>query len=143
MLQLVDMARPGKRHLNGIQRFRKTVWIKPWTRSTEAFEHRRPRPVTAPDFYDDFISNLNADENGEKAKLSEKQKTTFGKFLNGTYYTREGEGPSRQWQLVIGVSVEQAKELMEFRPATIWNVLGLGHEVWHVHDVGKPVRETR
>ena len=60
MSQLLDTARPAKRHLNGIQPFRKVVWIKPWTRSIEVFEHHQPRAAPAPDFYDDFIRRLNA-----------------------------------------------------------------------------------
>ena len=126
MSQLLDTARPAKRHLNGIQPFRKVVWIKPWTRSIEVFEHHQPRAAPAPDFYDDFIRRLNAETNGKKANISEKQKQSFGKFLNGTYCPAGKEkGPAgqyRQWELVFGMSVQKAKTLMEFRPATIWTL---------------------
>ena len=94
MAQLLDRTRSGKRHLNGIQPLSKTVWIKPWTRSIEKFEHHRPRPATAPDFYDNFIRRLNREKNGEKAKIADKAKPTFGKFLNGTILPcRQGERP--------------------------------------------------
>ena len=128
MAQLLDRTRSGKRHLNGIQPLSKTVWIKPWTRSIEKFEHHRPRPATAPDFYDNFIRRLNREKNGEKAKIADKAKPTFGKFLNGTYFPAgKPNGPAeqyRQWQLTF-VSVQEAKQLMDFRPAAIWNTVNL------------------
>lgn len=123
MRQLLNPAMLGKRHLNGIQPFGKVVWVQPWRRSKETFIHHRPRPATAPDFYSRFIEKLNAEGNGPKSEIKDKQKQTFGKFLNRTYYPAGNANPPadhyREWELAL-VSLEEAKRLLECCPPAQW-----------------------
>jgi hypothetical protein len=119
--QLLDLS-SGKRHLNGIQPFEKTVWVRPWRGSKEFFEHRRPRPAPSPERYDEFINQLNAENNGPKTKISNRQ--TFGKLLKGTYYPGGKAKPRAeqfcQWEVAEDVSLQQARELLEVFPPSKW-----------------------
>ena len=121
MRQLLNPAMPGKRHLNGMQPFVKLVWVQPWIRTAAIFKDHRPRPAPAPEFYADFIKQLNAEGNGGKSIINNKQ--TFGKFLNGTYYPAGKSKPPTdhycEWERAV-VILEEAKELMDFQQPVQW-----------------------
>jgi hypothetical protein len=118
--RLIDLQ-SGKRHLNSIQPLQKTKWVQPWKRSTEFFIHSRPRPNPDPELLATFIGELNAERNGGKTKISNKQ--AWGKFLNGTYYPNgKAKGAAEeycQWE-IANVTVAQAKQLLDLHPPESW-----------------------